>query len=112
MINKYNGVIPNSIEELITIPGIGSKTANVIVSEGYHLPGLAVDVHVARCANRLGLVDEKDPLIIEKELKSMIPIELWHIMHHRFIFMGRYLCKSQKPECFRCPFTKICKRPS
>ena len=63
-----------------------------------------------RCANRLGLVNEQNPLIIEKELKQMIPMELWHIMHHRFIFMGRYLCKSQKPECERCPFTKICKR--
>ncbi len=110
VIDRFNGEIPKTIEELTTIPGIGSKTANVIISEGYHLPGLAVDVHVARCANRLGLVNEQNPLIIEKELKQMIPMELWHIMHHRFIFMGRYLCKSQKPECERCPFTKICKR--
>ena len=110
VIDRFNGEIPKTIEELTTIPGIGSKTANVIISEGYHLPGLAVDVHVARCANRLGLVNEQNPLIIEKELKQMIPMELWHIMHHRFIFMGRYLCKAQKPECERCPFTKICKR--
>lgn len=108
IVNNYNGIVPNTIEELTKIPGVGSKTANVIVSEGYHLPGLAVDVHVARCANRLGLVNEKDPNKIEISLKQMFPKELWHIMHHRFIFMGRYLCKAKNPLCTNCPFANIC----
>ena len=108
IINNYHGVIPNTIEELIKVPGIGRKTANVIVSEGYKLPGFAVDVHVTRVSNRLGLVNTNDPNKIEMILKELFPKDEWHIMHHRLIFMGRYLCKAQKPECFRCPFINKC----
>lgn len=109
VLDKFQGVIPKSIEELITLPGIGRKTANVIISEGYNLPGLAVDVHVMRVSKRLGLAnDNATPDQIEVILKSFIPKNLWHNMHHKLIFMGRYLCKSQKPECGRCPFIKEC----
>lgn len=109
VLDKYQGIVPNTIEELITIPGIGRKTANVIISEGYGLPGLAVDVHVTRVSKRLGLAsDAANPDQIEVILKNYIPKELWHNMHHKLIFMGRYLCKSQKPDCYRCPFTKNC----
>ena len=108
IINEYHGIIPNTIEELIKVPGIGRKTANVIVSEGYKLPGFAVDVHVTRVSNRLGLVNTTDPNKIEMILKELFPKDEWHIMHHRLIFMGRYLCKAQKPECNRCPFINKC----
>lgn len=109
VLSKFHGVVPNSIEELITIPGIGRKTANVIISEGYGLPGLAVDVHVTRVSKRLGFALESATADqIEMILKNLIPEDLWHNMHHKLIFMGRYLCKSQKPECNRCPFTKNC----
>ena len=109
VLDDFNGVIPKTIEELVTIPGIGRKTANVIISEGYGLPGLAVDVHVTRVSKRLGLATTKDdPNDIERILKELIPINEWHNMHHKLIFMGRYLCKSQNPDCFRCPFTKNC----
>ena len=108
IINEYHGIIPNTIEELIKVPGIGRKTANVIVSEGYKLPGFAVDVHVTRVSNRLGLVNTTDPNKIEMLLKELFPKDEWHIMHHRLIFMGRYLCKAQKPECNRCPFINKC----
>ena len=109
IIDKFQSVIPQTIEELITIPGIGRKTANVIISEGYGLPGLAVDVHVTRVSRRLGFVsDNATADQIEIVLKNYFPIESWHNMHHKLIFMGRYLCKSQKPECYRCPFTKNC----
>ena len=109
VVDKYNKNVPNTIEELIKIPGIGRKTANVIISEGYGLPGLAVDVHVTRVSKRLGLAKETDgPDQIEIILKKFIPEELWHNMHHKLIFMGRYLCKSQKPECYRCPFVNNC----
>lgn len=108
VIKDFNGIIPKSIEELIKIPGVGRKTANVIVSEGYKLPGFAVDVHVTRVSNRLGLVNVCDPNKIEMKLKELYSSDKWHIMHHRLIFMGRYLCKAQNPECNRCPFTSIC----
>ena len=108
IINEYYGIIPNTIEELIKVPGIGRKTANVIISEGYKLPGFAVDVHVTRVSNRLGLVNTTDPNKIEMILKELFPKDEWHIMHHRLIFMGRYLCKAQKPECNRCPFINKC----
>ena len=108
IINEYHGIIPNTIEQLIKVPGIGRKTANVIVSEGYKLPGFAVDVHVTRVSNRLGLVNTTDPNKIEMILKELFPKDEWHIMHHRLIFMGRYLCKAQKPECNRCPFINKC----
>lgn len=108
IINEYHGIIPNTIEELIKVPGIGRKTANVIISEGYKLPGFAVDVHVTRVSNRLGLVNTTDPNKIEMILKELFPKDEWHIMHHRLIFMGRYLCKAQKPECNRCPFINKC----
>lgn len=106
---KYQGIVPNTIEELTKLPGVGRKTANVIISEGYGLPGLAVDVHVTRVSKRLGFADENATADqIEVVLKNYFPIETWHNMHHKLIFMGRYLCKSQKPECYRCPFTKNC----
>ncbi len=109
VLSKFQGKIPNSIEELVTLPGIGRKTANVIISEGYGLPGLAVDVHVTRVSKRLGLADESSTADqIEVILKNFIPMDKWHNMHHKLIFMGRYLCKSQKPECYRCPFINNC----
>jgi len=109
IVNEYFGVIPDEMEELIKIPGIGRKTANVIVSEGFGKPGLAVDTHVLRVSNRLGLVNSLDPFVVEKELKMLFPEELWHFMHHHLIFMGRYLCSSRSPKCSECPFKDICK---
>lgn len=109
VISRFDGSIPRTIEELVLIPGIGRKTANVIVSEGYHLPGFAVDVHVTRVSKRLGLACESDtPDKIEMKLKSYFPVDLWHKLHHQMIFMGRYLCKSQKPDCDRCLFKETC----
>lgn len=106
---KFDGIIPDSIDSLITLPGVGRKTANVIISEGYHLPGFAVDVHVERVTKRLGLVDlSDDPKKIEFKLKKLYNPSDWHLMHHRFIFMGRYLCHSTNPECNKCPFVKDC----
>ena len=108
VIDNFNGIIPHTIEELTTLPGVGSKTANVIISEGYGIPGFAVDVHVTRVTNRLGLVNTSNPLQIEKQMKKMMPPSIWHVMHHRFIFMGRYLCKAKNPLCENCPFINIC----
>lgn len=109
VVEKYQGIVPDTIEELIKIPGIGRKTANVIVSEGYKKPGFAVDVHVSRVTKRLGLVDDSfDPVKIEYALKELFKEEDWHQMHHLLIFMGRYLCKAQNPMCDNCPFVNDC----
>lgn len=109
VISNFNGVIPNNIEDLVTIPGVGRKTANVIVSEGYKLPGLAVDVHVSRVSKRLGLVPlDYDVVQIEHALKEMFDKSEWHEIHHLLIFMGRYKCKAQKPNCLECPFISRC----
>ncbi|MBQ8293512.1 MAG: endonuclease III [Bacilli bacterium] len=109
VISEFNGIIPNTLEELITLPGIGRKTANVILFVGYGLPGLAVDTHVSRVSKRLGLVEEDDDVLaIELKLKKMFDEKDWGTLHHSLLFFGRYLCKAQKPMCEKCPFINIC----
>ena len=108
VVSQFEGVIPHTIDELVTLPGVGRKTANVIISEGFGLPGFAVDVHVTRVTNRLGLVNTLDPVKIEHQLKEMYPAELWHTMHHRFIFLGRNTCKAKKPLCEQCLLKPYC----
>lgn len=109
VIEDYQGIIPNTIEELVKLPGVGRKTANVIISVAYNLPGLAVDTHVSRVSKRLGLVNEDDNVdVIEKKLKELFDMDDWGRVHHKLIFFGRYLCFAQKPDCNRCPFVNQC----
>ena len=109
VIERFSGIIPSTLEELITLPGVGRKTANVILFVGFNLPGLAVDTHVSRVSKRLGLVDENDdPVVIEKKLKNLYKMEEWGPIHHYLLFFGRYLCLAKKPMCEKCPFIKIC----
>lgn len=109
VIEKFSGNIPNTLEELITLPGVGRKTANVILSVGFNLPGLAVDTHVSRVSKRLGLVDvDDDPVAIEFKLKKLYNMEEWGPVHHYLLFFGRYLCLAKKPMCDKCPFINIC----
>ena len=109
VIERFSGGIPSTLEELITLPGVGRKTANVILFVGFNLPGLAVDTHVSRVSKRLGLVDENDdPVVIEKKLKKLYKMEEWGPIHHYLLFFGRYLCLAKKPMCEKCPFTNIC----
>ena len=109
VIERFSGAIPSTLEELITLPGVGRKTANVILFVGFNLPGLAVDTHVSRVSKRLGLVKEDDDVVvIEYKLKAMYEKEEWGNLHHYLIFFGRYLCTAKKPLCDKCPFTKIC----
>ena len=108
---RYGGVLPDTMDELTELPGIGRKTANVILAEGFHKPGLAVDTHVHRVSWRLGITEKEDsPEKVEMALKSFFPPEKWGQVHHLMIFFGRYCCHSQKPECDNCPFEdSICK---
>ncbi len=105
----YDGTIPNELEKLITLPGVGRKSANVILSEWYHVPAIAVDTHVERVTKRLGLATKNDSvLIVEQNLMNRFPQSRWNRLHHLMIFFGRYQCHARKPQCEGCPFISIC----
>jgi endonuclease-3 len=109
LLEQYNGEIPDKHEELVKLPGVGRKTANVIVSTWFGVPALAVDTHVERVSKRLGLCDESaTPLQVEQALMKKIPKKEWTNCHHRLIFFGRYHCKAQNPQCEACPLEDVC----
>jgi len=113
VVNKYDSKIPKTQEELESLPGVGRKTANVFLSEFYHVPRIAVDTHVSRVAIRLGLAQKNDsPKKIEQNLMNLYDESLWIDLHHKLIFFGRYYCKAKKPMCKTCPLIKYCKFPS
>ena len=110
MVEQYDGEVPSTMEELVRLPGVGRKCANVILSECYGVPALAVDTHVSRVSRRLGLAKPEDTLLeVETKLKRKIPKEQWIKTHHQLIFFGRYLCHARNPECERCPFQGKCR---
>ena len=109
VLNEFNGRIPSSLEELTTLPGIGRKTANVVLSEGYKIQRIAVDTHVERTSKRLNLTNmDSSVLQVEKDLMDYFPEDKWHRAHHLLLFFGRYMCKSQNPDCINCPFKQYC----
>ena len=108
LIEKYNGVVPNSIEQLITLAGVGRKTANVVYSEAFGGNAIAVDTHVLRVSNRLGLVKTDNPLVCEQALMKQFDEDVWGKLHLQLVNFGRYTCKSQKPLCSECPFNSNC----
>lgn len=105
---QYQGQVPDSIEELVKLPGVGRKTANVVVSQLFHIPAIAVDTHVFRVANRLHLAKGKTPLEVEKGLMKAIPRNKWSDAHHWLIWHGRKVCKARKPECTDCCLGELC----
>ncbi|MDB5012985.1 MAG: nth, partial [Daejeonella sp.] len=108
--NEFNGLVPSNIEDLQKMPGVGRKTANVIVSVIYNAPAMAVDTHVFRVSNRIGLTNRaKTPLEVEKQLVRHLPAESIHIAHHWLILHGRYICVARSPKCDVCPLTWFCK---
>ena len=110
ILEKYNGAVPNDRDLLIELPGVGRKTANVVVSVAYGTPAIAVDTHVERVSKRLGICRWKDSVLeVEKTLMRRIPEEEWSITHHRMIFFGRYHCKAQSPNCEECPMLLLCR---
>ncbi len=108
--DDYAGEIPSTLEELITLPGVGRKTANVMLAVGFNKPGLGVDTHVIRLANRIGLVNSKNPTQIELDLKKMIPPTRWGEAHHLLILHGRQICKARTPNCSACSIVSICEQ--
>ncbi|MGM9951273.1 MAG: endonuclease III [Lysinibacillus sp.] len=110
LINEYNGEIPASREALMTLPGVGRKTANVVLSVAFDVPAMAVDTHVERIAKRLGLCRWKDSVLeVEETIMKKTPIERWNRAHHQMIFFGRYHCKAQNPQCHECPLLSDCR---
>lgn len=104
LVEDYSGVVPNNREYLEKLPGVGHKTCNVVLANIYNVPTIAVDTHVTRVANRLGLTKSEDVLKIEQDLMDFFPKNKWNRVHLQLVLFGRYICKSKKPECEKCPF--------
>ena len=108
LISRYNSVVPDSIEELITLPGVGRKTANLIVGDVYGKAAVVVDTHCIRITNRIGLVSETDPKKIEFALKKILPGDESSDFCHRIVLHGRALCTARSPKCSECPLNEFC----
>ena len=107
---RFNGVVPASHDASISLPGVGRKTANVVMAEGFGYPAIAVDTHVERISKRLGFAKPEDTVLtVEKKLMKTIPKNRWIKTHHQMIFFGRYHCKAMSPHCKECPLVDICK---
>lgn len=110
VIDIFDGEVPQTIEELETLAGVGRKTANVVASVAFGVPAIAVDTHVDRVSKRLGICRWKDSVTeVEKTLMRKVPIDKWSDTHHRMIFFGRYHCKARNPECPECPLLELCR---
>lgn len=110
LLDEYGGVVPRDRAELTKLPGVGRKTANVVVSVAFGVPAIAVDTHVERVSKRLGFCRWKDSVLeVEKALMKKVPLDEWSITHHRMIFFGRYHCKAQNPQCEICPLLDLCR---
>lgn len=108
ILEEHNGEVPNTMEELIKLPGVGRKTANVVLSNAFGVPAIAVDTHVFRVSNRLGISKGDTPDQVEKGLMENVPREMWSDAHHYIIFHGRQICKARKPNCEQCPLAPHC----
>ncbi|HLZ95463.1 MAG TPA: endonuclease III [Candidatus Dormibacteraeota bacterium] len=108
LVELFGGVVPPRMEDLVQLPGIGRKTANVILGVGFGIPGFAVDTHVTRLTNRLGLVKTKDPVKIERYVTAMVPAEEWTGLSLRLILHGRRICVARRPRCEECVLNDFC----
>jgi len=109
LIEKHNGFVPETMEELFQLPGVGRKTANVVLGEAFgKIEGVVVDTHVIRLSNRLGFTKEIDAVKIEKDLMPLIPKKHWYHFSHALIFHGRKICSARKPKCIECSINKYC----
>lgn len=110
LVDKFEGKVPSNRKDLESLPGVGRKTANVVLSNAFHIPALAVDTHVARVSVRLGFAKVGDSVLtIENKLMRKIPKDKWQQAHHQFIFFGRYHCLARNPKCSVCPLFDVCK---
>ena len=108
LVENFDGKVPASLEELVKLPGIGRKTANVVLGNAFGIPGIFVDTHLGRVSQRLGLTKEKDPVKIEFDLMPLIPKERWVKFSHQMIWHGRQICAARNPKCPSCPLLPYC----
>ncbi|MCU5585811.1 endonuclease III [Bacillus cereus] len=110
LLDDYNGEVPSDRDELTKLPGVGRKTADVVVSVAFGIPAIAVDTHVERVSKRLAICRWKDSVLeVEKTLMKKVPMDEWGVTHHRMIFFGRYHCKAQRPQCEECRLLEVCR---
>lgn len=111
LVARHGGEVPRDLEALVELPGVGRKTANVVLGTAYGLAtGVVVDTHVRRVSNRLGLTVSQDPEVIERDLMALLPPKEWVMFSHRIIWHGRQVCGARKPNCPACPLLKLCPR--
>jgi endonuclease-3 len=110
-LEKYSGQVPPTLEELVELPGVGRKTANVLLGAVFNTPGIVVDTHVGRIAQRLAFTSHRDPVKIEFDLMTIIPKRDWSDFSLRLVFFGREICSARKPKCPICPLFKLCPWP-
>lgn len=108
IVKRFDGHVPATLEELVSLPGVGRKTANVVLGAAYGIPGMVVDTHVARISRRLDLTRSKNPEKIERDLMKIIPEQDWNDFSLRLIFFGRQICKARKPDCGNCFLEHLC----
>lgn len=108
LVTQFGGQAPASLDDLVKLPGIGRKTANVILGNAFGIPGITVDTHMGRVSQRLGLSQQKDPVKIEFDLMPLVPKERWVKFSHQMIWHGRQICTAKKPDCPRCPLLPYC----
>jgi len=111
LLEKYDGQVPQSLNELVKLPGVGRKTANVVLGSAFNIPGIVVDTHVTRISKRLGLTKSNNPVKIEYDLMEIIPREEWNVFSLQLIYFGRAICKARKPACPTCPLYDLCNFP-
>jgi len=105
---QFDGRVPNTLDALVKLPGVGRKTANVVLSNAFEIPGITVDTHVGRIARRLGWTTNTDPVKVEFDLMEVFDSKKWTLLNHRLIFFGRRICHAKKPACGACPVAKMC----
>lgn len=109
LIEEFNGEVPNTMDQLLKLPGVGRKTADVVLADAFNIPAIAVDTHVERVSKRLGICSNVATVLeVEQTLMKKIPKTMWITTHHRMIFFGRYQCLSRNPKCSICPLTEFC----
>ncbi len=111
LVERYGGEVPDDLDELVELPGVGRKTASVVLAEAWGIPAIAVDTHVKRLAGRLGLSRETDPAKVERALRSLYPEREWPGISMRFIQFGRDICSARRPQCWRCELADRCPWP-
>lgn len=110
LMDQYDGQVPQTFDELVKLPGVGRKTANVVLSVGFNVPRIAVDTHVERISKRLDMAKKRATVLeVEDQLMKLLPVERWSKAHHSMIFFGRYHCTARNPKCEQCPLLEFCK---